>query len=149
MIPQSLTHQDFSWSECRDSNSRPLGPEPSAIPNFATPRKYAVCNQSKPKCINGLPDFPCSLKCSSCLVLAVLSCLTSNQVPLSYRNIIAHFGRYVKPFLPPSFGRFAAHEEEKETAVIMGCVPLCGTQSGFYCVFCPLSRSVVFFCLNA
>ena len=29
-----------SWSECRDSNSRPLGPEPSAIPSFATPRKY-------------------------------------------------------------------------------------------------------------
>ena len=28
---------DF-WSECRDSNPRPLGPEPSAIPNFATPR---------------------------------------------------------------------------------------------------------------
>ena len=27
------------WSECRDSNPRPLGPEPSAIPNFATPRK--------------------------------------------------------------------------------------------------------------
>ena len=26
------------WSECRDSNPRPLGPEPSAIPNFATPR---------------------------------------------------------------------------------------------------------------
>ena len=26
------------WSECRDSNPRPLGPEPSAIPSFATPR---------------------------------------------------------------------------------------------------------------
>ena len=26
------------WSECRDLNPRPLGPEPSAIPNFATPR---------------------------------------------------------------------------------------------------------------
>ena len=26
------------WSECRDSNPGPLGPEPSAIPNFATPR---------------------------------------------------------------------------------------------------------------
>ena len=26
------------WSEWRDSNPRPLGPEPSAIPNFATPR---------------------------------------------------------------------------------------------------------------
>ena len=25
------------WSEWRDSNPRPLGPEPSAIPNFATP----------------------------------------------------------------------------------------------------------------
>ena len=28
----------FRWSEWRDSNPRPLGPEPSAIPNFATPR---------------------------------------------------------------------------------------------------------------
>ena len=26
------------WSKCRDSNPRSLGPEPSAIPNFATPR---------------------------------------------------------------------------------------------------------------
>ena len=26
------------WSEWRDLNPRPLGPEPSAIPNFATPR---------------------------------------------------------------------------------------------------------------
>ena len=26
------------WSEYRDSNPRPLGPEPSAIPNFAIPR---------------------------------------------------------------------------------------------------------------
>ena len=26
------------WSECRDLNPRPLEPEPSAIPNFATPR---------------------------------------------------------------------------------------------------------------
>ena len=25
------------WSECRDSNSRPLEPHSSAIPNFATP----------------------------------------------------------------------------------------------------------------
>ena len=28
---------NFSWSECRDSNSRPLEPHSSAIPNFATP----------------------------------------------------------------------------------------------------------------
>ena len=27
----------ISWSECRDSNSRPLEPHSSAIPNFATP----------------------------------------------------------------------------------------------------------------
>ena len=30
------------WSEWRDSNPRPLGPEPSAIPNFATPRNCPV-----------------------------------------------------------------------------------------------------------
>ena len=29
--------RNFSWSECRDSNSRPLEPHSSAIPNFATP----------------------------------------------------------------------------------------------------------------
>ncbi len=29
----------FLWSECRDLNPGPLGPEPSAIPSFATPRK--------------------------------------------------------------------------------------------------------------
>ena len=29
----------FSWSECRDSNSGPLEPHSSAIPNFATPGK--------------------------------------------------------------------------------------------------------------
>ena len=28
---------NLSWSECRDSNSRPLEPHSSAIPNFATP----------------------------------------------------------------------------------------------------------------
>ena len=39
-----LKSEDFSriWSECRDSNPRPLGPEPSAIPNFATPRDFGI-----------------------------------------------------------------------------------------------------------
>ena len=69
------------WSECRDSNPRPLGPEPSAIPSFATPRhvimpyyykKEACCCQVflfRKACIvrNGIltlpgaytaPDFP-------------------------------------------------------------------------------------------
>ena len=32
------------WSEWRDSNSRPLGPEPSALPNCATPRKIKQPN---------------------------------------------------------------------------------------------------------
>ena len=32
----------FSWSECRDSNSGPLEPHSSAIPNFATPGYCAV-----------------------------------------------------------------------------------------------------------
>ena len=27
----------YAWSECRDSNPGPHGPEPCAIPNFATP----------------------------------------------------------------------------------------------------------------
>ena len=33
------------WSECRDSNSRPLEPHSSAIPNFATPG-YSVVPQT-------------------------------------------------------------------------------------------------------
>ena len=33
------------WSECRDSNSRPLEPHSSAIPNFATPG-YLVAHLS-------------------------------------------------------------------------------------------------------
>ena len=37
--PVTIAVTGFSiWSECRDLNPRPLGPEPSAIPNFATPR---------------------------------------------------------------------------------------------------------------
>ena len=32
------------WSEWRDLNSRPLGPEPSALPNCATPRKHCDYN---------------------------------------------------------------------------------------------------------
>jgi len=57
------------------------------------------CNQPKPKCINGLPDWLSSPKCSSFLVLALLSCLIFNQAPLNYQDSIAHFGGYVKPFL--------------------------------------------------
>ena len=39
--PNSQVGYEHSiWSECRDSNPGPLGPEPSAIPNFATPRFF-------------------------------------------------------------------------------------------------------------
>ena len=40
----TLQKRLFLWSEYRDSNPRPLGPEPSAIPNFAIPRlrKYYI-----------------------------------------------------------------------------------------------------------
>ena len=37
-------HPFFFWSEYRDSNPRPLGPEPSAIPNFAIPRNPIYYN---------------------------------------------------------------------------------------------------------
>ena len=37
--PAEIRRFQPDWSECRDSNPRPLGPEPSAIPNFATPRQ--------------------------------------------------------------------------------------------------------------
>ena len=36
---------ELFWSECRDSNSRPLEPHSSAIPNFATPG-YSVVPQT-------------------------------------------------------------------------------------------------------
>ena len=35
-VLKSIDFRTF-WSECRDSNSRPLEPHSSAIPNFATP----------------------------------------------------------------------------------------------------------------
>ena len=43
--------EDF-WSEWRDSNPRPLGPEPSAIPNFATPRNCGVIIYSNCEKVN-------------------------------------------------------------------------------------------------
>ena len=46
---------DF-WSEYRDSNPRPLGPEPSAIPNFAIPRKRIYYNEKSIPC-QALRDF--------------------------------------------------------------------------------------------
>ena len=36
-IQAALMNSLHFWSEWRDLNPRPLGPEPSAIPNFATP----------------------------------------------------------------------------------------------------------------
>ena len=33
------------WSECRDSNSGPLEPHSSAIPNFATPGYFVLHSQ--------------------------------------------------------------------------------------------------------
>ena len=40
-LKQLMLFQLF-WSECRDSNSRPLEPHSSAIPNFATPG-FFIC----------------------------------------------------------------------------------------------------------
>ena len=39
-IPRYRKVSEDFWSEWRDSNPRPLGPEPSALPNCATPRNY-------------------------------------------------------------------------------------------------------------
>ena len=44
----------FFWSEYRDSNPRPLGPEPSAIPNFAIPRNADIIMKK-----------PCVVKCQA------------------------------------------------------------------------------------
>ena len=45
-----VLHGTLPWSECRDLNPRPLGPEPSAIPNFATPRKLLYYKQKNAGC---------------------------------------------------------------------------------------------------
>ena len=50
------TADAFIWSKCRDSNPRSLGPEPSAIPNFATPR-----------CPHIIIDNPGSVKSQLCI----------------------------------------------------------------------------------
>ena len=46
------------WSECRDLNPRPLGPEPSAIPNFATPRKLGYYSADFGICQGVFSPFP-------------------------------------------------------------------------------------------
>ena len=38
----SVVRLRAKWSEWRDSNSRPYGPEPYALPNCATPRKGII-----------------------------------------------------------------------------------------------------------
>jgi hypothetical protein len=38
-----------------------------------------------------LPALPTSLKCSSFLIIAQLSCLISNQASLKHQHIILHF----------------------------------------------------------
>ena len=43
---RNLTVSGLFWSECRDSNSRPLEPHSSAIPNFATPGYAAYLSDS-------------------------------------------------------------------------------------------------------
>ena len=42
------------WSECRDSNSRPLEPHSSAIPNFATPGYFPYASAPKYISIEGI-----------------------------------------------------------------------------------------------
>ena len=41
-LKKRLQCKRFSWSEWGDSNTRPLGPEPSALPNWATPRNVVI-----------------------------------------------------------------------------------------------------------
>ena len=55
-----LKSTDFNriWSECRDLNPRPLGPEPSAIPNFATPRKLGYYSADFGVCQGVISPFP-------------------------------------------------------------------------------------------
>ena len=43
--PWNYENSTVFWSECRDSNSRPLEPHSSAIPNFATPGFCSVSRQ--------------------------------------------------------------------------------------------------------
>ena len=57
-IRKSTRWVDFLiWSEYRDSNPRPLGPEPSAIPNFAIPRSPKYYNENIANCQGLFPEF--------------------------------------------------------------------------------------------
>ena len=38
----SISRKSLSWSRWQDLNLRPFGPEPNALPNCATPRKYGA-----------------------------------------------------------------------------------------------------------
>ncbi len=60
----------FFWSERQDLNLRPLGPEPSALPNCATPRFYFfVCATKRTSCldIRSLSSRASSARQSPCL----------------------------------------------------------------------------------
>ena len=43
-----LHPQNKKWSEQQDSNLRPPGPKPGALPNCAMPRHSLLCHYSKP-----------------------------------------------------------------------------------------------------
>ena len=62
-VLKPVAAQDFFlWSEYRDSNPRPLGPEPSAIPNFAIPRNPIYYNENFSICQSKYWIFCCPAK---------------------------------------------------------------------------------------
>ena len=96
--PQPLIGQGFPWSECRDSNSRPLGPEPSAIPNFATPRKNDLILTVAPLIYQGFARLSRSAQKFIPLGSTRIFSLGLSQTTLITTNSIPHFDLYVKPF---------------------------------------------------
>ena len=74
--PWNSMNSTVFWSECRDSNSRPLEPHSSAIPNFATPG-YLLINSAL-KYINTV--------CEKCQALIFIFSAISYHVPHSGRT---------------------------------------------------------------
>ena len=78
----------FVWSEWRDLNSRPYGPEPYALPNCATPRyniyiafaSSVACLGARRACPLGLAFFTAYLKLLFLLGFR-LFCLRSYRKP--------------------------------------------------------------------
>ena len=85
----------FVWSEWRDLNSRPYGPEPYALPNCATPRYYKFAFTSTVASLGarrafplGLAFFTVDLKSYRILGISLVLFPLLSQTKLRYTPII-------------------------------------------------------------